>query len=293
VTQRTAGPVQGYQALTATGSTRTDTPVERIPASIGVIPRSIIDDLNSLSVAEATRNVNGVQATNPLQTLAYDGIRIRGLRGEQWLDGITTYYNAGNRDSLVNVERIEVLKGTNAILYGGGSGAPLGGAINVVSKLPTDKAFNEFGSTFGSYHFLQPYFDTNQPLTKDGTILARTTGECTTSGSFRHDRHQSLFDQSDTRFYRQIRHDPHDRRFSFEASKRVAHRNSIDRSFAIKGVQRKMNASHQSRQNSKTGIQPGGHSCQIATLSRESGFSADHAATPSRTGASTGSMSPA
>jgi iron complex outermembrane receptor protein len=184
VTQTTAGPVQGYQALTATGSTRTDTPVERIPATIGVVPRAIIDDQNNLSVAEATHNVSGVQATNPLQTPAYESARIRGFPAEQWLDGLTTYYNAGNRDSLVNVERIEVLKGPNAILYGGGSGAPLGGVINVISKLPTDKAFAEFGSTFGSYRFLQPYFDINQPLTKDGTILARVTGEYTSSGSF-------------------------------------------------------------------------------------------------------------
>ncbi|UFZ02739.1 TonB-dependent siderophore receptor [Bradyrhizobium ontarionense] len=184
VTQTTAGPVQGYQALTATGSTRTNTPTERIPASINVVPRAVIDDQNSLSVAEATRNVSGVQATSPLQTPAYESARIRGFAAEQWLDGLTSYYNAGNRDSLVNVERIEVLKGPNAILYGGGSGAPLGGVINIVSKLPTNRAFSEFGSTFGSYGFVQPYFDINQPLSKDGTVLSRLTGEYTSSSSF-------------------------------------------------------------------------------------------------------------
>lgn len=36
---------------------------------------------------------------------------------------------------------------------------------------------------FGSYNFLQPYFDVNQPLTKDGTALFRFTGEYTSANS--------------------------------------------------------------------------------------------------------------
>ena len=164
ITRTSAGLVEGYRALSAAASTRTDTPIERIPASVGVIPRTIIDDQNSASIADATRNVSGVEATNPIQTPAYDGTRIRGFAGEQWLDGIPTYYNAGDRDSIVNVERIEVLKGPNAILYGGGSGAPLGGAINVVSKLPEDRVFSTFGAVFGSYALHRSFFDINRPL---------------------------------------------------------------------------------------------------------------------------------
>lgn len=180
----TAGAVQGYRALSAMSSTRTDTAVERIPQSIQVVPRSLIDDQGSVSVTEATRNVSGVLSPNPLQTPAYESTYVRGFPAEQWLDGMATYYNAGHRNSVVNVERIEVLKGPSAILYGGGSGAPLGGVVNVISKLPTDKAFSEFGVTFGSYKFIQPYFDVNQPLSKDGTILFRMTGEYKSAGSF-------------------------------------------------------------------------------------------------------------
>lgn len=184
VTETTAGPVQGYRALTAASATRTNTPIEEIPQSIQVIPRSVIDDQDSLTVAEALRNVSGVLGTNPVQTPAFTSAYIRGFPAEYWVDGLTTFYNGGDRDSLVNVERIEVLKGPNAILYGGGTGAPLGGVINLVSKLPTEKAFAEFGFTFGSYAYLQPYFDVNTPLTKDGTVLFRMTGEYTSAGSF-------------------------------------------------------------------------------------------------------------
>ncbi|MEP9349424.1 TonB-dependent siderophore receptor [Xanthobacter sp. KR7-225] len=184
VEQTTAGPVQGYRALTAASATRTNTPIEQIPQSIQVVPRSVIDAQDDLSVAEAVRNVSATQGTNPVQTPAYNTAYIRGFPAEYWVDGLTTFYNGGDRDSLVNVERIEVLKGPNAILYGGGTGAPLGGVINLVSKLPTEKAFAELGFTFGSYRYLQPYFDVNTPLTQDGTVLFRFTGEYTSAGSF-------------------------------------------------------------------------------------------------------------
>ena len=180
----TAGPVKGYQALTATSSTKTATPLETLPQSVQVVPRSLIDDQNDRSITEAVRNVSGTQGTNPIQTPAFESAMIRGFPAERWTDGLTDYYNAGDRDSLVNVERIEVLKGPNATLYGGGAGTPLGGVINVISKLPTDKPFSEIGITLGSHLYFQPYFDINTPLTKDGSVLFRMTGEYTSADSF-------------------------------------------------------------------------------------------------------------
>ena len=183
IKETTAGPVEGYQALTATASTRTQTPINEIPQAIDIIPRSLMDDQLNTNVAQALQNASAVQGTNPLQTPAYDGTRIRGFVAEQWVDGLTNYYNAGNRDSLVNVERIEVLKGPNGILYGGGAGSPIGGAVNIVTKKPTKEAFGQAGVITGSYGYLQPYFDVNSPLNKDGTVLFRMTGEFLQSAS--------------------------------------------------------------------------------------------------------------
>jgi iron complex outermembrane receptor protein len=77
-----------------------------------------------------------------------------------------------------------VLKGPNAILYGGGNGAPIGGAVNVISKMPTSVASGEFGVTVGSDNYARPYFDINQPISGDGTALFRMTGEYTSKNSF-------------------------------------------------------------------------------------------------------------
>jgi iron complex outermembrane receptor protein len=186
VQQTTAGPVDGYRALTAASATKTDTPIEQIPQSIQVVPRSVIEDQGNLTVTEATHNVSNVQATNDLVLGNTDlqSVKIRGFGAEQWLDGMTVIYDTGWRDAFANVERIEVLKGPNAILYGGGPGAPIGGAVNVVSKLPTEEAGGEVGFIFGSHSYLRPWFDVNTPLTADGTVLFRFTGEYATANSF-------------------------------------------------------------------------------------------------------------
>lgn len=186
-TETTAGPVKGYRALTAASATKTDTPVERIPQNIQVIPRKVLDDQASPSVSEALRNVSNVQPqdTRIIGNVEQVPIKIRGFGAEKWTDGYPgNLFGAGDRDGLVNVERIEVLKGPNAILYGGGAGAPLGGVVNVISKLPTDEPSYEIGGRVGSYGYWSPYFDINQPLNRDGTVLFRMTGEYTGADSF-------------------------------------------------------------------------------------------------------------
>lgn len=186
VIQTTAGAVQGIRALSAVSATRTDTPIEQIPQSIQVIPRQLINDQAATSVGEAALNVSNVQPVHPLVVGNADQspVKIRGFGAEQWRDGLVNLNNLGDRDGIANVERIEVLKGPNAILYGGGAGSPVGGVINVISKLPTDKAGGEFGVRLGSFQYWNPFFDINQPLNADKTALFRITGEYTGNKSY-------------------------------------------------------------------------------------------------------------
>lgn len=186
VQQTTAGDVQGYRALTASSATKTNTPVERIPQNISIIPRTVIDDQYSRTVAEAVQNASNTSASNSLIVGNIDivPVMIRGFGAELWRDGLPNIYSVGDRDGLVNVERIEVLKGPNAILYGSATGSPLGGAINVISKLPLDKPRYEFGVGLGSYQYWNSFFDINTPLNQSKTVLFRITGEYTGNKSF-------------------------------------------------------------------------------------------------------------
>ncbi|WP_296576159.1 TonB-dependent siderophore receptor [Phreatobacter sp.] len=175
VTPTTAGPVQGIRALTTTGATRTETPIEQVPNSVQVIPRQLIEQQGALSQAEVFANFAGVQS---LPTINYGQLnhKARGFPAERLTDGLPNYYDPGARDLLVNVERIELLRGPQALLYSGGANA-IGGVLNVVSKLPTDRRFAEFGITMGGRSYWTPWFDINQPLNTEGTVLFRITGQ--------------------------------------------------------------------------------------------------------------------
>ena len=170
-----------YRVASISSATRTDTPVKAIPQSIQVINRQLIDDQQTIMLSDALQNVSGVVARSALFSPVIEGTLIRGFRAEQLTDGFTQYYNPGDRESSVNVERVEILKGANAIFYSGGSGSAVGGVINVVSKLPHAKAAREFGFTAGSYDFYQPRIDINQPINENA--LFRVTAEYTTAAS--------------------------------------------------------------------------------------------------------------
>lgn len=91
-----------------------------------------MDDQQVISVADALRNVSGVQLGS---YTFYDGFNIRGFD-----NGQSTYRN-GIRQSFItnletaNLDRIEVLKGPAAILFGR---IEPGGLVNLVTKRPLD-----------------------------------------------------------------------------------------------------------------------------------------------------------
>jgi iron complex outermembrane recepter protein len=182
ITVTSSSTNNSYSVKESASATRTNTPLKEIPQSITVINRNVIDDQQSVTLSEALRNVSGVRANNEISTPAFDSTLIRGFAAEQLLDGYTQYYNAGDREGLVNVDRIEVLKGANAVLYSGGSGAPVGGVVNVVTKKPNAVASGELGVKVGSFGFTQPFFDINQPVTEN--VLFRITGEYTKTDSY-------------------------------------------------------------------------------------------------------------
>ncbi|WP_419766841.1 TonB-dependent siderophore receptor [Arcobacter sp.] len=179
--ETTAGETKGYKSLTADSATKTRTPLKQIPKSIQVINSEIMNDQQVQSVSEALHNSSGIVTNNPLTTSGWDGTLVRGFAAEQLQDGTSLVYNTGDRESTINIERIEVLKGPNAILYGGNSGTPVGGSVNLISKLPEPISFSQLGITIGSNNLIKPSFDINQPIAE--LVLLRVTGEYTKTKS--------------------------------------------------------------------------------------------------------------
>ena len=113
-----------------TTATRTSTPARYVPQAIDTVKTSNVLDYGINSIGEALSGIPNVSSTADTR---FDSLRIRGF------DASNDFYLDGIRDDsqyvrdLHNIERIEVLKGPAAVLYGRGS---QGGIINRVSKMP-------------------------------------------------------------------------------------------------------------------------------------------------------------
>lgn len=133
------GRPDGYDLESTPTGTKTDTALVDVPQSISVVSREQLDDQGMLSLGEALRYVPGVVLGQGEGHRDQVTLRGQNSTADFFVDGIrddAQYYRP-----LYNVERVEVLKGANAMIFGRGGG---GGAINRVSKAP------EFGRLRGS-----------------------------------------------------------------------------------------------------------------------------------------------
>ncbi|MFA7596306.1 MAG: TonB-dependent receptor [Novosphingobium sp.] len=66
--------------------------------------------------------------------------------------------------ALKDIERVEVLKGPQGTLYGRNT---IGGAINVLTKAPTDELSAEFEGTYGNYDYIDVFGAISGPIAGD------------------------------------------------------------------------------------------------------------------------------
>ncbi|BBO29484.1 ligand-gated channel [Alteromonas sp. I4] len=114
--------------------TKTDSDIMLIPLSVQVLTHQLIADQAARDITDLYRSIAGVSE------FSYSGITFRGFRDDAnvFYDGVRgDPFSGFSVPQLFNVERVEVLKGPAAALYGGGEP---GGMINYVSRQPT---FNE------------------------------------------------------------------------------------------------------------------------------------------------------
>jgi iron complex outermembrane receptor protein len=161
-----------------TTATRSSVPLNRVPQSIQVISRELIKEQDAQTLGDALTNVSGVVPVKTYQSLILSPL-VRGFSAEVFADGMPGYSTTSSMDTatLVNVQSVEVIKGPTAALFGGGVGSPLGGIINVVSVDPLKEHQYTLGYRTGSWQTRNPFADFNTPLTKDGSLALRITGD--------------------------------------------------------------------------------------------------------------------
>jgi iron complex outermembrane receptor protein len=126
-------------------ATRTNTPAKLVPQSIDSVKASELTAFGQPTLSEALTGIPGVNASGDTR---FDGVTIRGFSASNdfYLDGFRDDMQY-TRD-LGNIERVEVLKGPAAVLYGRGS---TGGIVNRVSKVPQKGQASSVSAQVGSF----------------------------------------------------------------------------------------------------------------------------------------------
>ncbi|WP_414623922.1 TonB-dependent siderophore receptor [Calothrix sp. CCY 0018] len=159
-----------------------EVPIEDTPQSIQVVPREVLENRGVVRLDEFTDNVSGVQRITGGDGFGTSGFIIRGFSDqfENLRNGFRS--QGGFPRDLANIDRVEVLKGPAAALYGGGFQS---GVVNILTKKPLEEPSYEVKATVGSFDFYRGEVDLTGPLVENQSLLYRLNVAYQDQGSFR------------------------------------------------------------------------------------------------------------
>lgn len=147
------GELQGPKA-TAT--------LENTPRSIVILPKEVIEQTGSTTLADALRTVPGItfgaaEGGNPIGDRPF----IRGFdsQGSTFVDGVRD--TAAQTRDVFAIEQVQVVRGSDSTLGGRGSA---GGSINIITKVPQQANFVRATGSVGTADYKHATIDANQYL---------------------------------------------------------------------------------------------------------------------------------
>jgi iron complex outermembrane receptor protein len=188
VVENPLGPIDGYVARRSMTGTKTNTPIIETPQSISVIGSEQIRDQKPGKFDEILRYTAGVRSGTFGADTRNDWFLIRGFKSDDiglFLDGLQLFYTSYASWKLqpFNLERVEVLRGPSAVLYGGSSP---GGIVNAISKMPPaepirylETGVNNFGNAYLAFDFGGPV----QTQGNNGQLFYRVVGQVQNGGT--------------------------------------------------------------------------------------------------------------
>lgn len=168
VNERGANP---YQASQAVSSSRIAMDIQNIPQTISVVTSQLMEDTLGQKMLDTAKYVTPVVES----TLPFGGDRymIRGyMVSHEFIDGMEISGADGYSMSLAqyNIDRVEVIKGPNAILVPGGSP---GGQMNPITKSPLMKDQGSVTLELAQYAGNAISADENKVLNREKGIAMR------------------------------------------------------------------------------------------------------------------------
>ncbi|SDS45548.1 TonB-dependent receptor plug domain-containing protein [Opitutus sp. GAS368] len=189
---------RGYAATNAISGSRVDSPIKDLPIPMQVITSEFINDIGatdlrkSLSYASSislqTQNdlenkggIGGIQnsaygpggVNNPEGiTSNISGVQLK-IRGFITNNVLRNGFLRGSPSDALNIDRIEVVQGPNALLYGTGN---FGGVVDYLTKRPLNRQQGLASFQIGRYDFLRTSVDVTGPVSNLAGVDYRILG---------------------------------------------------------------------------------------------------------------------
>lgn len=150
------------------------------PQPLSIVTHEIIEQQQAKQLSDVLQNVNGLYITSSRGN-SQDSFGGRGFmlgNDNMFKNGVRV--NSGTFPEVSSLERVEVLKGANAMMYGN---TAAGGVINMVTKKPRFEFGGSVGLSAGSWNTYKPTIDIYGPLSKD--VAFRMNGTYESAESYR------------------------------------------------------------------------------------------------------------
>ena len=161
-------------------SSKSNLTIMENPQPVAIVTHEIIEQQQSKQLSDVLQNVNGLYITSSRGNSqdSFGGRGFNFLNDNIFKNGARV--NSGVFPEVSGLERVEVLKGGNAMLYGN---VAAGGVVNLITKKPRFDFGGSVGLSGGSWNSYKPTVDFYGPLTEK--IAFRVNGAYETADSFR------------------------------------------------------------------------------------------------------------
>ncbi len=189
---------RGYAATNAISGSRVNSQIKDLPLPINVVTSEFINDIGATDLRKSLSYVSGIslQTQNDLENSGGVGGIQRSAYGPGGVnnpEGITSNISGtqlkirgfitnnvlrngflrGSPSDAINIDRIEVVQGPNALLYGTGN---FGGVVDYLTARPRDKQQGSLSLSYGVNNFMRASLDTTGPIPEVDGLSYRLDG---------------------------------------------------------------------------------------------------------------------
>lgn len=166
---------KGYRATNSISGSRLNTPIKDLPMSLEVITSEFIKDIGATDLRQALTYSAGIVTESQsdfapdINSVTDDPQGITGskeqtavkIRGFSSLETLRNGYRRSSASDSINIDRVEVVRGPSALLYGVGN---VGGIVNYLTKRPSLNAAYNISASYGSSDFYRGTIDFTGPM---------------------------------------------------------------------------------------------------------------------------------